>query len=394
MSETLTPAAGTDDGDARESYDTVADAVRELERREREERAERRQAKTLGERARGEGSDGEEVDPDPESKRGRRHDDVEDDPEPRKRAQPKAEAEDDDGDDDADDDVDADEDEDDDEDAPRKRQEARQDDDDDEEGDDEEERDERPLKLRVNGQEVKATPRQVEEFVDKAVAASREVAAEREQLQQMRAQATQQLQAELAQARQQSMALAQMAQAMIGQEPGLEMAQSDTQGYIVQKELFAQRRQALQNIMQHGQAASQREQAIQQQQRSEAITRERQAMLQQMPELADPRALAAFQGRVAKVAQMYGYGPQDMGQMFDHRFYVMARDLARLSDMLAARDQGRQKLRNAPVKTPGAQASDKSNDRTSRSQKAAKKQFMQSGRTLRDVQRYLNAVGD
>lgn len=391
MSDLNTPAADGDAG-AREGFDTVADAVKEMERRE-QERKNATRAKTLGERAKGEGSDGQEVDPDPESKRGRKYDDVEDDPEPRRRA--KAEADDEDDDevesDSTDDDVE--DDEDDDEDAPRKRQETRQDDDEDDEGDDEDDDADRPLKLRVNGQEVRTTARQVEEFVDKAVAASREVAAEREQLQQMRAQATQQLQAQLAQAQQQAQALAQMAQAMIGQEPGLQLAQTDPQAYVVQKELFQQRQRALQQILQQGQAATQQQQQIQQQQRSEAISREQKAMLQQMPELADPRALAAFQGRVAKIAQLYGYGPQDMGQMFDHRFYVMARDLARLHDMVTAREQGRAKLKNAPVKVPGAQASDKSNDRTSRSRKAAKQQFMKSGRTLRDVQRYLNSSG-
>jgi hypothetical protein len=183
-----------------------------------------------------------------------------------------------------------------------------------------------------------------------------------------------------------------MAQAVIGTEPDLALAQQDPQTYLVQQGMHRQRMQAYQQIMQQSQAAAQQAHALQQQQFGESVNRERGAILKAMPELADPAKLASFQGRAQQVAQDYGYSGQDMQSMFDHRFFLMLRDLGRLRDMEAARAKGAQKLAAAPAKLPGPQAS--STREGPRDAKKAKAEFMRSSRSMRDVKRLLARMGD
>lgn len=116
-------------------------------------------------------------------------------------------------------------------------------------------------------------------------------------------------------------------------------------------------------------------------------------MLRAMPELADPQKLSSFQGRVSQVAQEYGYSAQDMGTMYDHRFFVMLRDLGRLRDIEAARSKGAQKLAAAPAKKlPGPQASTGPRE-GQRDIKKAKTEFLRSDRSMRDVKRLLARMG-
>jgi len=112
-----------------------------------------------------------------------------------------------------------------------------------------------------------------------------------------------------------------------------------------------------------------------------------------MPELADPVKLSSFNGRIAKVAQKYGLSAQELSSAFDHRSYLMLRDLARLADMEAERGNVRQKLKGAPpLKVPEQRAATGQRNTSDLKAKDAKRAFMKSGRTLRDVKAYLAAT--
>jgi hypothetical protein len=382
MDDTLTPAAGADSAARDEGFANVSDAVAELERREK--------ARAAAKRAERQASDADEgSDDDADEREDKRHAEREADRKAKARAD---DGEGDEGDDDAaegDDDAEADDDEDD---KPRKRRADSGDEEDDDAEDAEDARQrqrEHPapkIRLNLDGREVEATPDEVQTYV-------RQAAEERQQVAQMRQHIVQEAQA----LQQQGQQLAQLAQALLGQEPALELAQSDPGAYIAQQALHRQRLQLVQQLQEHTQRAAQIAQAQQQQAFAQSVDRERQALLKAMPELADPAKLAAFQGRVFKVAQKYGIGPQELGNAFDHRSFLMLRDLARLADMEEAqsrnREKVREKLRNAqPLQPPKSGAVQRPRETQEIRAREAKKAFMKSGRTDRDVRRYLQRL--
>ena len=83
---------------------------------------------------------------------------------------------------------------------------------------------------------------------------------------------------------------------------------------------------------------------------------------------------------------------QDLSGAFDHRSYLMLRDLGRLADMEAERGRVREKLKGAPpLKTPEQRASSAQRGPDGK-HKDAKRAFMKSGRTMRDVRAFLAAT--
>ena len=383
------PAADADTGDARdEGYSSVASAVAELERRDRERAAAAKKAKA---------APAEDIEDDPTPARGR------------SKAAPDDQAEDDDAEEDRRQVDAAEDDEDEGEDKPKRRAkkadessddndgedagEDAEDDDgesvDDDQAEDGEEEEVKPkepkapakVKISLGDREVEATPDEVSAYL-------REGHAERQQMAQARQHIAQQAQT----LQQQGQMLAQIAQAMLGQEPALELAQSDPGAYIAHQAQYRQRMEVLQQLQGHMQQASQIAQAQQQQAFAQTVERERAALLKAMPELADPAKLSAFQGRIAKVAQRYGLTAQDLSGAFDHRSYLMLRDLGRLADMEAERGRVREKLKGAPpLKTPEQRASSAQRGPDGKHMKA-KSAFMKSGRTMRDVRAYLAAT--
>lgn len=388
------PAADADTGDARdEGYSSVASAVAELERRDRERAAAAKKAKAApaddleddtapARKRRQAAADEQSAEDDLDEDRRQVDQDEEDDEgedKPKRRAKKADEASDDDeGDDDgegADDELDDDGDDD-----------QAEDDEADEDAEDDEPKKKElkpPAKVKISlgDREIEATPDEVSTYL-------REGHAERQQMAQARQHIAQQAQA----LQQQGQMLAQIAQAMLGQEPPLELAQNDPGAYIAHQAQYRQRMEVLQQLQGQMQQASQIAQAQQQQAFAQTVERERAALLKAMPELADPAKLAAFQGRIAKVAQRYGLTAQDLSGAFDHRSYLMLRDLGRLADMEAERGRVREKLKGAPpLKTPEQRASSAQRGPDGK-HKDAKRAFMKSGRTMRDVRAFLAAT--
>lgn len=388
------PAADADTGDAREEgYSSVASAVAELERRDRERAAAAKKAKaapadddleddTAPARKRMKAAaDAQSAEDDGDEDRRQVDQDEEDDEgedKPKRRAKKADEASDDEGDDDgegADDEGDEEGDDD-----------QAEDDEAGEDAEDDEPKKKEPkapakVKISLGDREIEATPDEVSTYL-------REGHAERQQMAEARQHIAQQAQA----LQQQGQMLAQIAQAMLGQEPALEMAQNDPGAYIAHQAQYRQRMEVLQQLQGHMQQASHIAQAQQQQAFAQTVERERAALLKAMPELADPAKLSAFQGRIAKVAQRYGLTATDLSGAFDHRSYLMLRDLGRLADMEAERGRVREKLKGAPpLKTPEQRASSAQRGPDGK-HKDAKRAFMKSGRTMRDARAFLAAT--
>lgn len=222
---------------------------------------------------------------------------------------------------------------------------------------------------------------------------STQLAQERQVAQQTFAQAQQVLQ-HTAQTHQ---VLVQFAQAMLGEEPSPELAQSDPGAFVQQRSLYDARQKALQQLQSHGQQLQQHQQAMQRQQMAQHVQAQAQALLKAAPELRDPKKREQLGREVAAAAGRYGFTPEDLAQAYDHRMLLLLRDLARLQ-----RGEGRQKqatenvkkkLANVPPRQIKPGTASGSEGKTQRSAEARAK-FMRSGRTLKDVERYLRATGE
>lgn len=382
MSDPQTSAADASSGARDEGFSSVSDAVAEMDRRERE-RAAATKAKNAEAKAAAEDDDGDDGEAD--GRRPAKRVDGIDDDEPAKPKKAKA-ADEDEGDDDRDDaqdaSDDADEGDDDQQDDTKAEDDDGQDDDADDKADDKaEDKTPKPVRFKVtlNDREVETTPEEVTQYL-------KESHAERQRAAQAREAATQQMQ----QIQQHAATLSQIAQLMLGTEPDMQLAQSDPGLYIAQQAQYRQRLAVLQQVQQLGADAQARQAEQQQQAFGEFAQRERQALLRAMPELADPDKLAAFKGRAVKVAQRYGISPDELGNQFDHRSFLMLRDLSRLHDMEAERAKTRKQLKAAPplkAPEPGAAVGQRQGAKTK--DRDAKRAFMKSPKSMRDVRAYL-----
>lgn len=252
------------------------------------------------------------------------------------------------------------------------------------------------ITVNLDGKEIeipKGTPRPLVDAVKKLESDFRadytrktqEVAAERQQVH-----AAYQQTAQLSQQLQQTQAvLAQFYQQTIGEPPTLELAQTDPQSYLIQREMHAQRVQQFQQLMGHGQQLSAQQQAMLQHQQQQALAAEFEKAVKALPEMADPAKRAQLTQRFVGVISKYGYSAHDIANVGDHRLLLMLRDLEKHHGRQQAAGTVKEKLANVPprVNKPGTATQD-----GGRSAKAAqaKQQFMRSGRTLKDVQRYLS----
>lgn len=249
--------------------------------------------------------------------------------------------------------------------------------------------------VQLDGKEIeipKGTPRALVEAVKKLESDFRadytrktqEVAAERQQVHAAYQQTTQ-----LSQQLQQTQAvLAQFYQHSIGEPPPLELAQTDPQSYLIQREMHQQRVQQFQQLMGHGQQITAQQRAMQQHQMQQALAAEFEKAAKAIPEIADPAKRAQLTDRFSGVIAKYGYSAQDLANVADHRVLLMLRDLEKYHGRQQAAGTVREKLANVAPRTqkPGTATQD-----GGRSAKAAqaKTQFMKSGRSMRDVARYL-----
>jgi len=140
--------------------------------------------------------------------------------------------------------------------------------------------------------------------------------------------------------------------------------------------------------MGHGQQLSAHQQALAQQQAHQQLAAEYEKAAKALPEFADPAKRAQLSQRLSGVLQKYGMTGQELGTVTDHRVLLMLRDLEKFHGRQQAAGTVREKLANVPPKTqkPGTATQD-----GGRSAKAAqaKQQFMKSGRSMRDVARFL-----
>ena len=198
----------------------------------------------------------------------------------------------------------------------------------------------------------------------------------------------QQTVAQASQLQQTQQALAVMAQSLLGAEPDLSLAQHDPQTYLVQKGLYEQRVGQFRQLMEQGKTLQAQQAQQTEEQQQEYRTRESQALLKAIPDLTKPEKFAEFKSQAIGAGEKYGISADEIAQITDHRLVLALRDLAKYHAQAAQSGELKDKLKNIPPRMgkPGSAA-----QQTPASQKSAdaKREFMKSPRTDRDLRRYL-----
>lgn len=352
------------------SFDSVADAVAELDRRDAARRAEKAAARAKTAQA----AEAEKPEPKAEVPQDEDSDEAEEAEEDEDSEDVRRQA-------------------DDDEDSEDEREEAPAAEDD----------DEPPAKVvRLDGQDVeipKGTPRALVEKVSKLAddlkadytRKTQEVAQARSALAES-AKANEEMVAQVQRAQQ---TVLRMAQQMIGEPPSLELAQSDIQAYTIQKALYEQRVQQLQALNQESGGLTQAQQQRAAKEREQALAEEARKMISVMPALAKPEARDKFLASAVDAAAKSGFSREDVQSVADHRMLHLLGRLIDAEAKLAAQERAgasvSAKLKNVPPKVAKAGAASNDNGHGDRARKA-KAQFLRSGRSLADVKRYLSAT--
>lgn len=190
---------------------------------------------------------------------------------------------------------------------------------------------------------------------------------------------------------QQQQQLAQYAQAMLGQPPTADMIQSDPQGYLAQRAAYEQRVGQFQALMGQGQALTQQDQALQQQRSQQVRIAEEKALFEHIPELRDPAKKQVIASRMVDAAAKYGITPLEITSLMDNRQVRILKDFADMAEKLrryeSADKDVKKRLTNVPpkVQRPSSATQDGGQKESGT---AAKSQFMKSGRTMKDVARW------
>ncbi len=407
------PAPAADSGEAT-TYANEHEAVAELERRESERRAQRKaeraerderiaqQREKAAEAEREIEADAkrerEEADEEDDEPRRRKADDKADDKadkdKPRRKAD-KAESDEADGEE-------AEEDsEDDGDDVP-----AADEDDADDSDEDDDEGDKslrRPEKLKVGDTEVeipKGTPKAAVEAIKslqhrltadytrktQEAAETRKAAAER----------TEAADSLLQQVQRAQQAVVSMAQRLIGNPPPLELAQSDPAGYLYAKEAYEARVRDLQALNAHTGELTRSQQQQRQQAQQQALLEEAQRTVKVLPQLADPAKRTAFLEAAVQAASASGFTPEDVASVTDHRMLHLLDRLLKAERRLSALDGASKSVKSkladvAPKPLRAGNAGTQSQGQMNKASRA-REMFMKSGRTMKDVQRYLEVL--
>lgn len=158
----------------------------------------------------------------------------------------------------------------------------------------------------------------------------------------------------------------QVAQASLPQEPDQSLIATDPLAYMQQKAQYETRLGQLQQLN----AAKQQHEQVQsiEQQRAfqEFVSGERQRLADVIPELRDPAKLQSFNGELAKGIERYGFTPQDLGSVYDHRLILLAKDALAYQKLMANKPKAMAKTQGKPALAPGKRHSPNSEKQRSR----------------------------
>ena len=148
-----------------------------------------------------------------------------------------------------------------------------------------------------------------------------------------------------------------VAQANTPAEPDTSMLNTDPLGYMQQKAQFDERKQQLQQLYAAKQAHETAQSQVQQQAFQQWAERERNELVNAMPELRDPAKARQFNADLVAGIQRYGFGENDLSQVYDHRLILLARDAMAYQKLMANKPKAMAKTAGKPPIAPGVRAS-------------------------------------
>lgn len=109
------------------------------------------------------------------------------------------------------------------------------------------------------------------------------------------------------------------------QEQWQELYRTNPMEYMRERDIARERQEQLRLVQAERQQAEQHRQALRQQQISEVVQAEAARLVEKFPKLADPQMATKFQSAVVGyLKQSLGATDQELGQILDHRLFVLA----------------------------------------------------------------------
>lgn len=139
------------------------------------------------------------------------------------------------------------------------------------------------------------------------------------------------------------------------QPPDPQMRETDPIGYLQQQEDFRADQDRLRQEQAYMQQTLQMASQLHQQKLDGELRAEYEALTQKMPALRKPATAKAFKQAIGEAAKAYGFSPEEVSQVTDHRLLVMAAEAAayRATKAKAKKSEVRREV-SPPLPTQGS----------------------------------------
>ena len=138
--------------------------------------------------------------------------------------------------------------------------------------------------------------------------------------------------------------------------PSRELFESDPIGYMEEKLAFDENKEFYDGQMAQLQAVAQQNDAAGVQAKKHYLRQEMQVLQQKIPEFADPKKAGKIKERLVRVGhEAYGYTPEEIGQVMDHRAIQVLNDAVKYREIMSGKAKAVNKTnRGNPVMKAGA----------------------------------------
>ena len=136
------------------------------------------------------------------------------------------------------------------------------------------------------------------------------------------------------------------------EQPPIDLMRTDPASYEEQKRFYEQWHLSKQTLDQQRQEIAQQRSQKEQAKRQEVVQAEAQKFLEAFPDVKDQAQFTAKVGELQHFASQYGYTPEELAQLTDHRSYVVLAELKALKEAVkGSKDKARQKIKRGKVKS-------------------------------------------
>lgn len=160
--------------------------------------------------------------------------------------------------------------------------------------------------------------------------------------------------------------------------PSRELFESDPIGYMEEKMNYDERKGAYDNQMAQLQHVTNNNSQAQKQAKQAYLKQEMQTLQDKIPEFADSNKASKIKERLVEVGrEQYGYTPEEIGQVMDHRAIQVLHDAMKYRDIMSGKAKAVAKTKKArPIVKAGAK---KVNDSATKVRKRQKAKLQKSG---------------